>query len=189
MTTTLPSAPDTGELRRLSDLTPELALREAAPLLARLARNPVFLEMHILARLEEARDAEDWYAAPIHDAPDGSYSLQVFVWPPGTRTQIHDHTTWGAYCGAVGSVLEERYERLDDGSQLDYARLKKVWQVWWSSEDGASTVLPRDEGIHRVGNPGAETAISVHLYGPRMGKVDGRDYVPSRDYVCDRVDA
>jgi predicted metal-dependent enzyme (double-stranded beta helix superfamily) len=189
MTATLPSAPDTSELRRLADLTPELALREAATPLARLARNPTFLEMHILPLLEESRDAEDWYAVPIHDAPDSACSLQVFVWPPGTRTQVHDHTTWGAYCCAVGSVLEERFERLDDGSQLDYARLKQVWQMSWSRRDGASTVLPRDEGIHRVGNPGAETAISVHLYGPRMGDVDGRDYDPSRDYVCDRVDA
>jgi hypothetical protein len=26
----------------------------------------------------------------------------------------------------------------------------------------------------------------VHLYGPRIGEVDGRDYDLSRDYVCDR---
>ena len=75
---------------------------------------------------------------------------------------------------------------LDDGSRTGHARLKKVWQLSWSRDDGASTVLPYDEGIHRVGNPGATTAISVHLYGPRIGDVDGRDYDPSRDYVCDR---
>ena len=85
-----------------------------------------------------------------------------------------------------GSVLEERYERLDDGYQPDHVRLKKVWQLSWSPEDGASTVLPGDEGIHRVGNPGDQAAISVHLYGPRIGDMDGRDYDPSRDYVCDR---
>ncbi len=77
-------------------------------------------------------------------------------------------------------------ERLDDGSRNDHARLKEVWQLSWSSEDGASTVLPGDGGIHRVGNSGESTAISVHLYGPRIGEVDGRDYDPSRDYVCDR---
>jgi hypothetical protein len=86
-----------------------------------------------------------------------------------------------------GSVLEERYERLDDGSRLDHARLKKVWQLTWSREDGVSTVLPYDRGIHRVGNPGKSTAISVHLYGPQIGEIDGRDYDPSRDYVCDRA--
>ncbi len=127
--------------------------------------------------------------ADRYDGEDGSYSLQIFVWPPGTRTRIHDHTSWGAYCCAVGSVLEERYERLDDGSRPGHARLKKVWQLWWSREDGASTVLPYDGGIHRVRNPGGEVAISVHLYGRRIGEVDGRDYDPSRDHVCDRLGA
>jgi hypothetical protein len=48
-------------------------------------------------------------------------------------------------------------------------------------------VLPYDGGIHSIGNPGEETAVSVHLYGPRMSTIDGRDYDPSHDYVCDRL--
>ena len=91
-----------------------------------------------------------------------------------------------AFCCAVGSVLEERYEHLDDGCVPDHARLRKIWQLWWGPGGGASTMLPGDEGIHRVGNPGEDLAISVHLYGPRTGEADGRDYDPSRDYVCDR---
>ncbi len=87
----------------------------------------------------------------------------------------------------VGSVLEERYDRLDDGSQPNHARLKKVWQLWWSKEDGASTVLPYEGGIHRVGNPSESPAISMHLYGPPIGEVDGRDYDPYRNFVCDRL--
>jgi hypothetical protein len=47
-------------------------------------------------------------------------------------------------------------------------------------------VLPYEEGIHRVGNAGESPAISMHLYGPPMGEVDGRNYDPSRNYVCDR---
>ena len=58
----------------------------------------------------------------------------------------------------------------------------------WSTEEGVSTVQPYDGGIHRVGNTGSETAISVHLYGPRIGELDGRDYYPSRDYVCARTE-
>jgi hypothetical protein len=52
--------------------------------------------------------------------------------------------------------------------------------------DGASTVLPHQEGIHRAGTPGADTTVSVYLYGPRVGEIDGRAYDPSRDYMCDR---
>jgi predicted metal-dependent enzyme (double-stranded beta helix superfamily) len=101
---------------------------------------------------------------------------------------IHDHSSWGAYACAVGTVFEERYERLDDGSRDEHARLEEAWHLSWRPEDGASTVLPGDGGIHRVGNQYEETAVSVHLYGPRLEEIDGRDYDPSRDYVCDRMD-
>src|SRR5215210_5221457 len=184
MTTLL--APETNELQKLSELPTELALQQAAPFLAHLVKDPAFLEVEILPLLEEARGREDWYVAHSYEGRDDSFSLQVFVWPPGTQTKIHDHSSWGAYCCAVGSVLEERYERLDDGSRPDHAHLKKIWQLLWSREDGVSSVLPDDGGIHRVGNPGNEVAISVHLYGPRTREVDGRDYDLFRDYVCDR---
>ena len=163
-----------------------MALPKAASFLADLVRAPAFFEAEVPTLLQAAQGTKDWYVAQRHDAEDGSFSLKVFVWPPGTGTRIHDHSSWGAYACAFGSVLEERYERLDDGRRPEHARLKKVWQLRWSPEDGSSTVLPGDEGIHRVGNPGECMAISVHLYGPRVGEIDGRDYDPSRDYVCDR---
>jgi predicted metal-dependent enzyme (double-stranded beta helix superfamily) len=177
------------DLQDLPKLSTELAVRQAALYLARLVEDPTFFEVEIRPLLEETGGRRaDWYVASKYEGSDRSFSLQVFVWPPGTETKIHDHSCWGVYCCAVGSVREERFERLDDGSTLDHARLKKVWELMWSKEDGASSVLPSDGGIHRVGNPGEGMAISVHLYGPRVGKVDGRDYDPSRDYVCDRLD-
>ena len=105
----------------------ELTLQESIPFLERLVREPAFLGSQILSLLDGGERAENWYVAWRHDAPDGSYSLQVFVWPPGSGTRIHDHSSWGALCCAVGSVLEERYERLDDGSQQGRACLRKVW--------------------------------------------------------------
>ena len=177
---------DTNELRRLSEFPTELALQQAAPFLARLVEDSAFVEFEILPLLREAKGREDWYVARSYEGEDHFFSLQVFVWPPSTETKIHDHSCWGVYCCAVGSVLEERYERLDDGSRPDHARLKKIWHLLWSRGDGASSVLPYDGGIHRVGNPGDSLAISVHLYGPQIGEVDGRDYDLSRDYVCDR---
>jgi predicted metal-dependent enzyme (double-stranded beta helix superfamily) len=185
-TVTLPVV-DTDYLQSLSGLPTEVALQQAAPFLARLVKDPAFFQGEIRPLLEEARGAVgDWYVAQSYGGEDHGYSLQVFAWPPSTETKIHDHSSWGVYCCAVGSVLEERYERLDDGSRLDHARLKKIRQRMWSKEDGASSVLPHDGGIHRVRNPGDNLAISVHLYGPRLGEVDGRDYDLSCDYVCDR---
>jgi predicted metal-dependent enzyme (double-stranded beta helix superfamily) len=186
--TTAALAPEAVELQDITTLPTPQALPLAATFLADLVQDRSFLDSHVLPVLEEARDAERWYVARRWDAQDRSFSLQVFVWPVGTRTMIHDHSSWGAYACAAGTVLEERYERLDDGSRHEHARLREVWQLPWSPRDGASTVQPGDGGIHRVGNPYVETAVSVHLYGPRLGEVDGRDYDPSRDYVCDRLD-
>jgi len=185
--TTTPLALDTNELQKLSELPTELALQQAAPFLANLVKDPTFLEAEILPLLDEARSTgEDWFVAHSYEGKDHSCSLQVFVWPLGSATRIHDHSSWGVYCCAVGSVLEERYERADDGSRPDHAHLKKIWQLLWSREDGASSVLPYDGGIHRVGNASDSLAISVHLYGPRIGEVDGRDYDLSKNHVCDR---
>lgn len=181
-------APEVAALGAFAQDPPDLALEQAALVVARLAKDPAFLEACVFPVLEEVRGAEDWYVARRYDARDGSYSLQVFAWPPASGTRIHDHTSWGAFCCVVGSVFEERYARLDDGSRDDYARLKKLWQLSWGEEDGVSTLMPYDEGIHRVGNPGSAPAISVHLYGPRLGELDGRDYDPSRNYVCGRIE-
>lgn len=178
-------AQDTSKSNELFSPQMGLTIQEAVSFLDRLAREPAFVAW-LLPLLE--RESEGWYVAHRGDALDGSYSLQVFVWPPGSRTRIHDHTSWGAYRCALGTIFEERYERLDDGSRHEHARLREVWQLPWSPRDVAFMVLPGDGGIHRVGNPGARTAVSVHLYGPRLEEVDGRDYDPSHDYVCDRQD-
>lgn len=184
MTTTLTL--DTNELRRLAELPAEQAPRRAGSFLARLVKDPAFVGSEVSLPLREAKGRKDWYVARRHDGEDGVFSLKVFVWPAGTGTRIHDHSSWGVYRCVLGSVLEERYERLDDGSVPGHARLRKLWQLSWSPEDGASTVLPGDGGIHRVGNPADDVAISVHLYGPRTREADGRDFDPSRDHVCDR---
>src|SRR5918993_1060228 len=184
MTTTL--IPDTNGLREIARLPTESALPRAARFLADLVKDSGFVEAQIFPLLAEAKHRQDWYVAREYGGEDGSYSLKIFVWPAGTGTKVHDHASWGAYACAYGTVLEERFDRLDDGYIEEHARLRKAWQLRWSPEDGASTVLPGDGGIHRVGNPGEGVAVSVHLYGPRIGEVDGRDYDPSRDYVCDR---
>ncbi|QIN82327.1 hypothetical protein GBA63_06440 [Rubrobacter tropicus] len=183
---TTPFAPDVDGLQEISALSTETALRKAVPFLEDLAEDPSFLEVEVPSILNEAEGAENWYVARRHEGD--AYSLQVFVWPSGTGTRVHDHSSWGVYRCVAGSLLEKRYTRLDDGSRPDHARLEKAWQIRWSPDDGASTVLPGDGGIHSMTNLGDETAVSVHLYGPRTAGIDGRDYDPSRDHVCDRAE-
>jgi predicted metal-dependent enzyme (double-stranded beta helix superfamily) len=183
-------ASNASELQDFGALPTAQALPQAAAYLADLVQDRSFLGSQVQAVLEEARSDESWYVARRWEDPEGYFSLQVFVWPAGTRTMIHDHSSWGAwaYVCAAGTVFEERYERLDDGSRHEHACLEEAWHLSWRPEDGASTVLPGGGGIHWVGNQHEDTAVSVHLYGPHLEEIDGRDYDPSRDYVCDRLD-
>jgi predicted metal-dependent enzyme (double-stranded beta helix superfamily) len=173
------------ELGPIATLAPTVAVREAGTILTHLLKNPAFVA-------EQARFLADPPAAPgpyvacqITGPADG-YALQVFVWPPGAKTAIHDHSCWGMIHGAFGTLREERYVRLDEGEHDAQARLRSAWRRGWGRADGVSPLLPYEGGIHRVSNPSRHPALSVHIYGP-PGVIDGRDYDPSHDYVCDRL--
>jgi predicted metal-dependent enzyme (double-stranded beta helix superfamily) len=167
---------------------PNLTLAEAGSALAWLAHDPNFLAAHLSLLQTRIPPAVGPYIACSYGPQEGSACLQVFVWPAGARTPIHDHTAWGAYHCVAGSLFEERYERLDNEARPHTAHLRKLWQRLWGKPDGATTLQPFAGGIHRVTNRGHRPAMSLHLYGPRLGIVDGRDYDPSRDFVCDRLE-
>lgn len=167
---------------------PQMTLDAARGFLKHITRDPQFALTHILPHaLSHVRSAEPIIVA-TYGAREATTCLQVFVWPVGASTPIHDHTAWGAYQCVLGSLREERYIRVDENRTADVARLRKEWQRHWYPEDGASTVGMYDSGIHRVMNLSRKLAISVHMYGPRSGALDGRDYDPRRNYVCDRIE-
>ncbi len=84
----------------------------------------------------------------------------------------------------------------NDGTELRASRRRLPFRIRPPGEglaagvekDEISIVLPHSGGIHRVGNLATSTAVSMHPYGPQLGEVDGRDYEPSKNYVCDRRD-
>ena len=172
------------ELDQLAGLPAPYAVREGALVLARLLENPAFLIGQVLPHLDATATGGPYVAQKFQGAR--GYSLEIFIWPPGARTAIHDHSCWGMIGSAFGALHEERYLRLDDNGQFNQARLRNAWQRTWRAGEGISTLLPYEGGVHRVSNPSARTVVSVHVYGPE-GLIDGRDYDPTRDYVCDRL--
>jgi predicted metal-dependent enzyme (double-stranded beta helix superfamily) len=177
------------DLRHLEQLyrwLPNLAFNQSCAFLGQITSDPVFVVTHIVPALSQVASGQEPTIVASYGAREASTCLQVFTWPAGATTAIHDHTSWGAYLCVVGTLMEERYVRLDDGAQPSRACLRKVWQRAWLPDDGASTVGAYEDGIHRISNPGSRPAISLHLYGPRVGVFDGRDYDPQRDFVCDR---
>ena len=163
-------------------LEPKLALRECAQLLPRLAR-PLADQIAHLRKHAVGPEPRPHTVAQCDD-----WTLELFCWPRGARTPIHDHTSWGIYVCLAGDLGEDRFVRVDDGAQAAVARLQHDWsRVWRPNEQ--STLLPYAGGIHRVRNAGLTTAVSLHLYGPRCSAIDGRDYLPNRQFVCDRLAA
>jgi predicted metal-dependent enzyme (double-stranded beta helix superfamily) len=171
----------TRELHHLEYLyrhVPNLARNESQAFLSQIIHDPVFVMTQIMPALSQI--------VASYGIQESSTCLQIFTWPAGATTAIHDHTSWGAFQCVAGTLVEERYTRLDDGAQPGTARLRKLWQRAWLPNDGVSIVGAYAEGIHRISNIGSHPAVSVHLYGPRMGMFDGRDYDPRRDFVCVR---
>ncbi|HSJ98494.1 MAG TPA: cysteine dioxygenase [Myxococcota bacterium] len=129
----------------------------------------------LLARLI-AGDAwlPDEYARPdperytqylLHCDPLERFSVVSFVWGPGQRTPIHNHTVWGLIGVLRGAERSQRYERTPGGMRA-------------SGEEGLhhpgdiEMVAPDRGDIHVVSNALEDRAsVSIHVYGANIGAV------------------
>jgi len=116
---------------------------------------------------------DDWlpeeYAAPSRESyrqyllycdPLERFSVASFVWMPGHRTPIHDHTVWGLV-GVMRGV--ELCEEFSPGIKKVNSHESKPGEV--------DRVSPTVGDIHVVSNAGTETAVSIHVYGANIGAV------------------
>ncbi|CAJ0683267.1 cysteine dioxygenase [Ralstonia holmesii] len=124
-----------------------------------------------------ARD--DWlpaeYAQPhpehfqqylLHADSGERFSIVSFVWGPGQRTPIHDHTTWGLIGMLRGAEYSQPFKLDAQGKpQPDGPAIRL--------EPGAvEHVSPRIGDIHRVHNAFDDrTSISIHVYGGNIGGI------------------
>ena len=132
---------------------------------------------------------DDWlpdeFAAPSPESyrqyllycdPLERFSVASFVWMPGHRTPIHDHTVWGL----VGVMRgEEMCEEFSPSIQKTHAHKSKPGEV--------DRVSPSIGDIHVVSNAGSETAVSIHVYGANIGAVRRHVFDPAtgapKDFV------
>ena len=116
---------------------------------------------------------DDWlpeeFAAPSPDSyrqyllycdPLERFSVVSFVWMPGHRTPIHDHTVWGLVGVMRGEEVCEGFSSSLEKKNIHVAKSGEV-----------DRVSPRIGDIHVVSNPGTKTAVSIHVYGANIGAV------------------
>lgn len=94
------------------------------------------------------------------------FSVVSFVWGPGQKTSIHDHTVWGMVGMLRGRERCEEYDRPTPGQAM-----RKLGE----HRAGPGQVLkvsPAVGDIHMVANDIEDgTSISIHVYGANIGSL------------------
>ena len=100
------------------------------------------------------------YADPLE-----RFSVVSFVWGPGQKTPIHNHTVWGMVGQLRGEEKGTPYYRQANGSfESGKACISPLGHV--------DTVSPDTHDIHAVeNNLSDKTSISIHVYGGNIGRI------------------
>ena len=108
----------------------------------------------------------------LYADPLDRFSVVSFVWGPGQKTPLHNHTVWGMVGQLRGQERSANYYRQADGSyQADGSFVCKPGQV--------ATVSPDTHDIHVVENAlSDQTSISIHVYGGNIGRIQRAVFDP-----------
>jgi len=105
----------------------------------------------------------------LYRDPEERFSVVSFVWGPGQKTPVHDHTVWGLIGMLRGGEIEQRFDIMD-GKVIpgDTHELKP---------GDVGRVSPTIGDVHQVANASQdEVSISVHIYGADIGRVSRHVY-------------
>ena len=101
----------------------------------------------------------------LHCDPLERFSVVSFVWGPGHRTPVHDHTVWGLVGQLRGAERCEEV-RLDGGQPL------VTGQAHVMRPGDIEAVSPTVGDWHRVSSARADgPSVSIHVYGANIGAV------------------
>lgn len=122
---------------------------------------------------------DDWlpdaYAQPhpqyyqqylLYCDPLERFSVVSFVWGPGQKTPVHNHTVWGLLGVLRGAETCHRYDVPTPGQPMHQHPQEqlKLGEI--------DRVSPTVGDIHEVANAHADrVSISIHVYGANIGAV------------------
>jgi len=109
-------------------------------------------------------DQERPHSQLLHVEPDGAFSIQAVVWPPGRVTRIHDHVSWCVF-GVIQGVVDEELFTLDGSGEF------LVPGGHSTNATGAVNGFAPPGDIHRVANTSGHTAISINVYGTDLSRI------------------
>lgn len=105
--------------------------------------------------------------------PIERFSVVSFVWGPGQKTPVHDHTVWGMVGVMRGAESCEEFALQPASGRLLSKGTHEL------RLGGIDLVSPRVGDIHRVSNALPDRAsVSIHVYGGNIGAVKRHVYEP-----------
>jgi 3-mercaptopropionate dioxygenase len=160
-------------IARLRDFVAELTdiVRDGAP------------EAEILAAMRAPMSrliaTDDWlpdaFAQPhpefyqqylLHCDPLQRFSVVSFVWGPGQKTPIHDHTVWGMIGMLRGAEEGTRFELREPGTPMQTSETSVL------NPGDIDCVSPTVGDVHQVRNVYDDrVSVSIHVYGANIGRV------------------
>jgi len=140
-----------------AETDPSVITAKAAPLLARLCRNP----QAIPAQYRTA-PAGQRGRYMLHRAP--RFNVTSVIWRPGDEAGSHDHETWGLVGVVENEIQETRYTSACPRDMGGTVQLQ-VREVLRHKPGAVSVLIPPHDEIHAMLNPTAKDTLEIHVYG------------------------
>jgi 3-mercaptopropionate dioxygenase len=111
-------------------------------------------------------DARFYRQYLLYGDPLQRFSVVSFVWGPGQRTPVHDHTVWGVIGVLRGAEYSQHYAIAGDALIASGAEQKL-------QRGEVDVVSPALGDIHSVRNAFDDAvSISIHVYGGNIGAIE-----------------
>ena len=102
----------------------------------------------------------------LHADSRERFSVVSFVWGPGQKSPIHDHTVWGIVGILRGAEFEQSYSRTSDRGFVEHGDPVRL------GKGEVTAVSPEIGDFHRVSNAFDDRpSVSIHVYGANIGAV------------------
>jgi predicted metal-dependent enzyme (double-stranded beta helix superfamily) len=102
------------------------------------------------------------------------FSVVSFVWGPGQKTPVHDHTVWGLVGMMRGAELARRFSHTGPGQPMVAGPAERLLP------GQVDRVSPTVGDIHEVANALTDQpSISIHVYGANIGAVRRHVFDPA----------
>ena len=102
----------------------------------------------------------------LHADPQNRFSVVSFVWGPGQKTPIHNHTVWALIGMLRGGERAENFALNEPGQPMHFLGMDDL------SPGTVESLSPDTIDIHRVSNLYEDSvSISIHVYGGNIGRI------------------